>query len=140
MPYSVPELQARLRVALRHRRALAAVVGDELIQVGLLRIDPGAHEVLLVDEPLDLTPKEFALLTLLARNTGRVLTHRVLLEQLWGPDQALDTLRTHVSQLRRKLGEGDHVPKVMTVAGVGYRLVAVTGDRSATRQVADRQP
>ncbi len=123
-PFSMPELLARVRVALRHRRALGALVEDGLLQVGLLRIDLGSHEVLLVDEPMDLTPKEYALLTLLARNAGRVLTHRVILDQVWGPDQALDTLRTHVSQLRRKLGDGELTPKLMTAPGVGYRLLA----------------
>jgi two-component system KDP operon response regulator KdpE len=123
-PFSVPELLARVRVALRHRRALGAVVDDGLLQVGLLRIDLGSHEAMLVDEPIELTPKEFALLTLLARNAGRVLTHRMILDQVWGPDQALDTLRTHVSQLRRKLGDGELTPKLITAPGVGYRLLA----------------
>jgi len=123
-PFSMPELLARVRVAVRHRKAIGAVVDDGLLQVGLLRIDLSSHEAMLVDEPIDLTPKEFALLTLLARNAGRVLTHRVILDQVWGPDQALDTLRTHVSQLRRKLGDGPLTPKVRTAPGVGYRLVA----------------
>lgn len=123
-PFSMPELLARVRVALRHRRALGAIVDDSLLQVGLLRIDLGSHEAMLVDQPMDLTPKEFALLTLLARNAGRVLSHRMILDQVWGPNQALDTLRTHVSQLRRKLGDGVLTPKLITAPGVGYRLVA----------------
>jgi len=72
---------------------------------------------------LDLTPKEFALLTLLARNAGKVLTHRTILDQVWSPDQALDTLRTHVSQLRRKLGDGVDTPQLVTEPAVGYRLL-----------------
>ena len=131
-PFSMPELLARVRVALRHRRALGAVVDDELLQVGLLRIDLASHEALLVDTPVDLTPKEFALLSLLARNAGRVLTHRVILDQVWGPDQALDTLRTHVSQLRRKLGDGELTPRIVTAPGVGYRLVAQAPTRTST--------
>jgi len=122
-PFSMPELLARVRVAMRHRRALGSLVDDELLQVGLLRIDLSSREAMVVDQPLDLTPKEFALLTLLARNAGRVLTHRSILDQVWGPGQALDTLRTHVSQLRRKLAELPGSPVLMTAPGVGYRLL-----------------
>jgi two-component system KDP operon response regulator KdpE len=60
-PFSMPELLARVRVALRHRRLLGALVDDELVQVGLLRLDLSSHEAMVVDRPLDLTPKEFAL-------------------------------------------------------------------------------
>ena len=81
---------------------------------------------------LDLTPKEFALLTMLARNAGKVLTHRTILDQVWGSDQALDTLRTHVSQLRRKLGEGADVPPLVTEPGGGYRLLRPPGPDAAT--------
>jgi two-component system, OmpR family, KDP operon response regulator KdpE len=123
-PFSMPELLARLRVALRHGRAMAALVEDDLIQVGLLRIDLGARQAMVVDHVLDLTAKEFALLTLLARNPGRVLTHQRILEQVWEPDQSLNTLRTHVSQLRRKLGDSPLTPKVVTAPGVGYQLLA----------------
>jgi two-component system KDP operon response regulator KdpE len=72
---------------------------------------------------LDLTPKEFALLTLLARNAGKVLTHNTVLDQVWGPSQSRDTLRTHVQQLRRKLGDGPGHPRLLTEPGIGYRLV-----------------
>ena len=122
-PFSTPELLARVRVGIRHRRVLGPLVDDELMQIGLLRIDLSAREAMVVDRPLDLTPKEFALLTLLARNAGRVLTHRSILDQVWGPGQALDTLRTHVSQLRRKLAEVPGAPVLLTAPGVGYRLL-----------------
>ncbi len=124
-PFSMPELLARVRVALRHRQLLGPLVGDDLLQVGLLRLDLAAHEAMVVDRSLDLTPKEFALLTLLGRNAGRVLTHRSILDQVWGPGQALDTLRTHVSQLRRKLAECPGAPVLVTAPGVGYRLLDV---------------
>ena len=65
-----------------------------------------------------------AVLGLLARNAGRVLTHRAILDQVWGPQQSLDTLRTHVTLLRRKLGTGPGVPQIETAPGVGYRLLA----------------
>ena len=72
----------------------------------------------------ELTRKELALLGLLARNAGRVLTHRAILDQVWGPEQSLDTLRTHVTQLRRKLGTDPRTPQIVTEPGVGYRLLA----------------
>jgi len=123
-PFSLPELLARVRVAVRHRRALAAVVPDEQVAVGALTLDTAAHEALLAGRPMDLTPKEYALLLVLVRNVGKVLTHRAILEQVWGPEQPLDTLRTHVSHLRRKLGPVDGGPVLVTAPGVGYRLLA----------------
>jgi len=63
-------------------------------------------------------------LGLLARNAGRVLTHRAILDQVWGPDQSLDTLRTHITLLRRKLGTDPQTPQIVTAPGVGYRLLA----------------
>jgi len=122
-PFSMQELLARVRVALRHRRALAAVVPEEVIAVGTLEIDAAAHVVTLDGRPLELTPKEYALLVVLVRNVGKVLTHRTILDQVWGPDQPLDTLRTHVSHLRRKLGDGPGAPHLRTAPGVGYRLL-----------------
>jgi two-component system KDP operon response regulator KdpE len=127
-PFSMSELLARVGVAIRHRRALAPLVDTEVIAIGALQIDVGGHESRIGDEALDLTPKEFALLTLLARNAGKVLTHRTILDQVWSADQALDTLRTHVSQLRRKLGDGDDTPRLLTEPAVGYRLLR-PGDR-----------
>jgi two-component system, OmpR family, KDP operon response regulator KdpE len=123
-PFSMPELLARVRVAVRHRRALAAVIGDEVVAVGSLSIDTAAHEVELDRRRMELTPKEYALMLLLARNVGKVLTHRAILEQVWGHDQPLDTLRTHVSHLRRKLGGAEGAPELVTAPGVGYRLLA----------------
>ena len=123
-PFSMPELLARMRVALRHGRAMAALVDDDLLQIGLLRLDLGAHQAMLVGDPLELTAKEYALLTLLARNAGRVLTHQRILEQIWDAEQPLNTLRTHVSQLRRKLGDSELTPKIVTAPGVGYQLLA----------------
>jgi len=124
-PFSMAELQARVGVALRHQRVASQVVEDDVLVVGSLQLDPAAHEARLAGSPLDLTPKEFALLTLLARNLGKVLTHRTLLDAVWGPGQALDTLRTHISQLRRKLADAPDVA-VVTESGVGYRLVVTS--------------
>src|SRR5262245_20397005 len=125
-PFSVPELLARVRVALRHRTALGHVVDPGTVAAGALRIDVAAHEAELDRAPLHLTPQEFALLTLLARNAGRVLTHRALLIGVWGrpaPDR-IGQLRIHVNQLRRKLANGGAASvQILTEPGVGYRLV-----------------
>ncbi len=122
-PFSTVELLARLRVAERHRAVLASVVDDRLLRSGDLWVDVGAHQAGVGDRALGLTPKEFALLALLVRNDGRVLTHRTLLEQIWGPGQEIATLRTHMTQLRRKLSAAGSVADVLTEPGVGYRLV-----------------
>ena len=90
--------------------------------VGDVRVDVDGHVASVGSEPLDLTPKEFALLALLARNAGKVLTHRRVLDVVWGPGQSLDTLRTHVSHLRRKLGDAGSSVSVASEPGVGYRL------------------
>jgi two-component system KDP operon response regulator KdpE len=127
-PFSMPELLARVRVALRHRWVLAGVVGDGVLTVGTLRLDPGGHEATLDGRPLVLTRKEFALLELLVRNLGRVLTHKTLLAQIWGDgEHDVATLRTHVNQLRRKLADGRGAPQLVTDPGIGYRLVDAAG-------------
>ncbi len=106
-PFSMPELLARVRVALRHRQAVRGLPGTGgAIEVGALSIDLDAHLAHVHGQELRLTRKEFALLGLLAANAGRVLTHRAILDEVWGPDQTLDTLRTHVTLLRRKIGDG----------------------------------
>jgi two-component system KDP operon response regulator KdpE len=126
-PFSMPELLARIRVALRHRTALAAVVEDEALVFGVLRIDRSAHEAMVDGERLDLSPKEYALLVALARNGGKLLTHRRLIELVWGSDAGLDTLRTHMSALRRKLARhADAGLRIVTEPGVGYRLLLDT--------------
>src|SRR4029078_11556704 len=81
--------------------------------------------------PLDLPPKEFALLTLLARNAGRVLTHRTILEQVWDREQSVTTLRTHVNQLRNNPVACADDPRITTEPGVGYRLMVAEPDRRA---------
>jgi two-component system KDP operon response regulator KdpE len=72
---------------------------------------------------VELTRKEFELLALLARNPGKVLTHRTILVHVWGSAGTTETLRTHMACLRRKLGEGDDRPRLLSEPGVGYRIV-----------------
>jgi two-component system, OmpR family, KDP operon response regulator KdpE len=123
-PFSTPELLARVRVALRHRRA-AGLVDRTVIDVGDLRIDLARREVSVGGRYVELAPKEFALLALLARHAGRVLTHRAILEDVWGPDAVRETqhLRVYAGMLRKKLGDDPSRPRLVTAPGVGYRLV-----------------
>ena len=123
-PFSMPELLARIRVALRHRRALG-VVDQAVLEVGDLRIDVPHYAVTVAGEAVELSPKEFALLSVLARHAGRVLTHRALLQEVWGPEAAGETqyLRVYAGQLRKKLADDPARPRLVTEPGVGYRLV-----------------
>lgn len=127
-PFSMAELLARVRVALRHRSAIhtAAEVDESVLEVGDLRIDVSRREVTAAGRVVEkLTPKEFAFLVLLARWPGRVLTHRAILHEVWGPEYDTETqyLRVYASQIRKKLGENAGNPRLITEPGVGYRLV-----------------
>ena len=124
-PFSMPELLARMQVALRHRDVLAGAVDAVVVEVGDLRLDPAAHEVTVGGTPVALARKEFRLLELLARNAGRLLPHELLLAKVWSTQDLAktETLRTHVNQLRRKLGDGPERPQIQSEPGVGYRLV-----------------
>jgi two-component system, OmpR family, KDP operon response regulator KdpE len=126
-PFSTPELMARVRVALRNQRSVAGLVPAATVHVGDLELDAESRRARAAGQELDLTPKEFSLLTVLARNAGKVLTHRMLLEVVWGPGQGVDTLRTHVSHLRRKLGDAGSTIRLESAPGVGYRLDAPDG-------------
>jgi two-component system KDP operon response regulator KdpE len=124
-PFSTPELLARLRVALRHHRR-ADVSGLEVeTDVGDLRVDRAHHRVTVAGRPAPLTPKEFAFLALLASHPGRVYTHRMILQKVWGPEYQTEThyLRVYASQIRKKLGDDPARPRLVTEPGVGYRLV-----------------
>lgn len=126
-PFSVGELLARIRVALRHRgTALAAAVTVHALDD--LRIDLAAHSVLRNGELLHLTPTEFKLLARLVRSAGRVVTHRQLLLDVWGPEFTEHThyLRLYMAQLRAKIEREPAEPRhLLTETGVGYRLAAV---------------
>jgi len=124
-PFSMPELLARLRVALRHRRLPGSSVDEAVHDVGDLRIDVALRSVTVRGRAVDLTPKEFGFLVVLARHPGRVVTHRMILQEVWGPEFGTETqyLRVYASQLRKKLGEDATDPRLLTEPGVGYRLV-----------------
>src|SRR5437763_15541195 len=123
-PFSMPELLARVRVALRHREHAKPENADVHV-VGDVHIDLAQHRITVAGRPLDLTPKEFGFLAVLARQPGRVLTHRTILQEVWGPEYGTETqyLRVYASQLRKKMDEDPARPRLITEAGVGYRLV-----------------
>jgi two-component system KDP operon response regulator KdpE len=123
-PFSMPELLARVRVALRHRDG-PPTVDDAVFEVGDLHIDVARHEVTVDTQLVELTPKEFDFLALLARHPGRVLTHRTILQEVWGPQYGTETqyLRVYASQIRKKLNDDPASPRLVTEPGVGYRLV-----------------
>ena len=127
-PFSTPELLARLRVALRHRRRASdpADSGDPpVLEVGDIRVDLPHHSASVGGRRLDLTPKEFGFLSMLARHAGKVLTHRMILQEVWGPEYGTESeyLRVYASQLRKKLEEDPVRPRLVTEPGVGYRLI-----------------
>lgn len=122
-PFGPRELIARLGAVLRRA---GGEPEDALIQADGLEIDLGARVVRREGEEVHLTPKEFDLLRVLARNRGRLMTHRELLSTVWGPGYSEDTqvLRAHVANLRRKI-EPDEGPRyIKTDPGVGYRFAA----------------
>jgi two-component system KDP operon response regulator KdpE len=123
-PFSMPELMARLRVALRHRQA-GGLVDETVLHVGDLTIDIGEHRVTVAGRVIDLSPKEFAILTLLARHAGKVLTHKAILAEVWGPDSVDQTqyLRVFTGTIRKKLADHPDRPRLVTEPGVGYRLL-----------------
>jgi two-component system KDP operon response regulator KdpE len=125
-PFSMPELLARIRVAIRHRATLSSVYDESTIVVGALSLDIAAREARLSGRLIDLQPKQFRLLILLARNSGRVLTYRQVAQQLWGQEDQKSVaheMRLLVSTLRRKLGEGEGVPHITAEPRIGYRLL-----------------
>ena len=124
-PFSTPELLARVRVALRHRRGASPVDEPAVLRVGDVEVDLAVHRASVGGADLDLTPKEFGLLAALARHPGRVLTHRMLLAEVWGPEYGTETqyLRVFASQLRKKLGDTPSRQRLVTEPGVGYRFV-----------------
>lgn len=123
-PFGTSELLARIRVALRHARGQQQP-DDPMLAVGPIHIDQARHEVTVDGALIHLTPIEFRLLALLARHAGKVLTHRQLLHEVWGPRSTHQThyLRVHMAALRRKVEADAARPKwLITEAGVGYRL------------------
>ncbi len=129
-PFSTPELLARVRVQLRRRGERRDEPEPSEIVEGDFAIDRDAHRVRVRGEEIHLTPKEFDLLLLFARNVGRVLTHRILLTKVWGAAGANqpEYLRVLVAQLRKKIDREDGPSYVESEPWVGYRFRATGGD------------
>ncbi|MHB1036460.1 MAG: response regulator [Pirellulales bacterium] len=124
-PFSVDELLARMRVALRHAARGPDGAGEPVFVLGELRADFARRQVFLGDRELHLTPIEYRLLTTLIKYSGKVVTHRQLLKEVWGPDSVGETqyLRVYMAQLRRKIEDDATRPRyLLTEPGVGYRL------------------
>jgi two-component system KDP operon response regulator KdpE len=121
-PFGVDELLARLRAALRRVEGES----EPVRQIGELRVDIAGREVTFDRDPVQLTPNEFTLLSLFVRNEGKLLTHKTILEEVWGHAYADEShyLHVYVSQLRRKLEPDPARPRyILTEPGVGYRIV-----------------
>lgn len=126
-PFNMAELMARIRVALRH---LVAGQTTPIVEAGELRIDLSSRLVTVSGREVNLTKTEYELLKNLAVNAGKVMTHRQLLELVWGPEYTSDTqyLRVYIGQLRKKLECDPSRPAlIITEPAVGYRLVASDG-------------
>jgi two-component system KDP operon response regulator KdpE len=121
-PFGVSELLARIRVALRHAQRTPR--DEPVLCVGPLRIDLARREITVEGQDVRLTPTEFRLLVLLARNAGKVLTHGHILREIWGPHSTqAHVVRVHMAELRRKIEADPARPRLLvTEVGVGYRL------------------
>ena len=124
-PFSVGELLARMRVALRHVAEASSSVDEPVFTVDDLKVDLGARQVFVAGNEVHLTPTEYRLLTTLVRHAGKVVTHRQLLKEVWGPTYVEHTqyLRVFMGQLRQKLEPDPAKPRyLINEPGVGYRL------------------
>jgi two-component system KDP operon response regulator KdpE len=122
-PFGVGELMARMRTALRHRMQRRAET--PVLKVGDIEIDSLRHRVTSAGQEVKLTPKEFDLLSFLARHAGMVVTHKQILTAVWGPAHSENTqyLRVYVGHLRQKIEAYPDDPKiVLTEPGIGYRI------------------
>ncbi|HWA00667.1 MAG TPA: response regulator transcription factor [Caulobacterales bacterium] len=123
-PFGVEELLARLRAALRH--GVQAGGSPPVVRTGPLEIDLAARVVKRDGREIDLSPKEYELLALLAARLGAVVRHGDLLKSLWGSERAdIQYLRVYIAQLRGKLEKGGETQFLISDPGVGYRLVAL---------------
>nr|WP_301334669.1 response regulator transcription factor [Variovorax dokdonensis] len=132
-PFGIEELMARIRVLLRNARQAQGEAAAPVYDDGVLRIDLAARDVQVHGEPVSLTRKEFALLSMLARQPGRLVTQTQLLREMWGPTHQDDAhyLRVLVGKLRGKLGDNAAAPRyIVTEPGVGLRFLP--HDRAAS--------
>ena len=124
-PFSVAELLARLRVTQRRLTALESKTGESVFHNGSLTIDYGAGCAYLDGNALKLTPTEYKLLCLLAKDAGKVLTHTYLTDKIWGScwESDMASLRVHMATLRKKLERNPETQYIQTHIGIGYRML-----------------
>jgi two-component system KDP operon response regulator KdpE len=121
-PFNTGELIARMKVAIRHHAPQEA---QAVFSTGRLTVDLLDREVKVAGEPVKLTPTEYGLLRLFVQHAGRILTHRQLLREVWGPnmDEETNYLRVYITGLRKKIETNPQMPElIVTEPGVGYRL------------------
>lgn len=121
-PFSIDELMARIRVAQRHAQP---ELENHIFTLGDLQVDMARRHVTVHNQPVKLTPTEYALLRLMIQHQGKVLTHKQILREVWGPEYVDEThyLRVYFAQLRQKLEDDAALPRLLlTEPGVGYRL------------------
>lgn len=126
-PFSTGELLARVRVALRHSQHAGDDTSKTTFEVGELKVDMAARRVFVANAEVHLTPLEYKLVVTMVQNAGKVLTHRQLLEKVWGPHQVREThyLRVFMASLRRKLEADPARPRfLLTEQGIGYRMAS----------------
>jgi two-component system, OmpR family, KDP operon response regulator KdpE len=127
-PFGVGEMLARIRVALRHVSSTANVEDEGVFSVGELKVDMIHRKVTVSGTEVHLTPIEYRLLTVLIKHAGKVLTHHLLLKEVWGPNyvERAHYLRIYMGTLRHKLEKDPARPRfLLTEVGVGYRLAVV---------------
>jgi two-component system phosphate regulon response regulator PhoB len=134
-PFSARELLARIKAVLRRR---APQLGDEVIEIARLRLDPAAHQVTVDDGEINLWTTEFRLLHLLMTRPGRVFSRAKLLDEIWGDHVFVEerTVDVHIRRLRQALAPSGHDALIETVRGMGYRLRAERGDYSTVTDLA----
>jgi two-component system KDP operon response regulator KdpE len=124
-PFGVGELLARIRVAIRHRRLQESGQNKTVFVAGVLRLDYVHRRVFVNDREIHLTPIEYRLIAYLTQNAGKVITHRQLLKEIWGPSsiEQAQYLRVYMTQLRRKIETDASRPKfLINEPGIGYRF------------------
>jgi two-component system, OmpR family, KDP operon response regulator KdpE len=131
-PFGARELFARIRAALRHRQQGK---GDKAVfRAGDLTVDHMRRVVALAGQEIKLSPKEYALLSLLVMNAGKILTHKFILDQIWGPETDAQYIRIYIRSIRQKLGELPERPKyIRTEQGIGYRFIDPVDEVSLDR-------
>lgn len=137
-PFGIPELVARIRVALRHR--LQQQGERPVFRTGDLTVDLVRRIVTVGGKEVKLSPKEYEILRLLVQHAGKVLTHKFLMDRVWNDATDVQYLRVYVRQLRQKIERMPDQPQYITTeTGVGYRLREVDGDRDGSAASADNK-